>query len=210
MIGPALCELKLLHKGGEVKPNHVLVAGDVLLGQLEEEPIVRVRVVFEVGVRNDLEDEAEDTVGELRAALLAGRKIGLNAVDNMKLEIEQFTVNRMLRGRVEVRLHAVELDVAVLQVLVEEAGGARQHEVGSRVQLIAELGAFLVELLAGELVNISVFDGEILLEVLQDGDVGLKIDRRLLEAHHAGIPGRHQKSAEVQMLLTGPLLHRGT
>ena len=130
-------------------------------------------------------------------------------MDDMKLEVEQFTVNRMLRGRVEVRLHAVELDVAVLQVLVEEASGARQHEVGSRVQLVAKLGAFLVELLAGELVNISIIEGEILLEVLQDGDVGLKIDRRLLGAHLAGIPGRHQTSAKVQMLLTGPLFHRG-
>lgn len=65
-IGPALFERELLDKGGQVKPedtHHALkVAVLVVLSHLEEEPIVGIRVAGEVGVRNDLEEEAKDAV----------------------------------------------------------------------------------------------------------------------------------------------------
>lgn len=90
-------------------------------------------------------------------------------MDNVHLEVEQLTVNRMLRGRVEVRLHTVEGDIAVLQVLVKETDGARKHEVGGRVQLVAELRAFLVKLLCGAHFKGLVLHAEFLAEVFQDG-----------------------------------------
>lgn len=126
-------------------------------------------------------------------------------MDNMHLEVEQLTVNRMLRGRVEVRLHAVEGDVAVLQVLVKETDGARKHEVGGRVQLIAELRAFLVKLFCGAHFKGLVLHAELFAEVFQDGEVGLKINWSLHGAERIGI-GRQQETAKVQMLLAGSLM----
>lgn len=126
-------------------------------------------------------------------------------MDNVHLEVEQLTVNRMLRGRVEVRLHAVEGDVAVLQVLVKETDGAREHEVGGRVQLIAELRAFLVKLFCGAHFKGIVLDAEFLTEVSQDGEVGLKINWSLHGAERVGIV-RQQETAKVQMFLAGPLM----
>ena len=104
-------------------------------------------------------------------------------------------------------LHAVEGDIAVLQVLVEETDGACQHEVSGRVQLIAELGAFLIELFGGAHFKRLVHDVEFLAEILQDGDVGLKINRSLLGAERFGI-GWQQETAKVEMLLAGPLAKR--
>ena len=66
LVGPALFERELIDEGGQVKPedtHHALkVAVLVVLSHLEEEPIVGIRVAGEVGIRNDLEEEAKDTV----------------------------------------------------------------------------------------------------------------------------------------------------
>lgn len=88
MVGPALFERELLDEIGEVKPEHthhtLEVAVLIVLGHLVKESVVRIGVVGEVFVGNDLEEEAKDAIGELGAALFAGCKGGLNPMDNVK------------------------------------------------------------------------------------------------------------------------------
>jgi len=125
LVGPSLLILELHDEGGEVQLHEghvvVVVAVFVILSQLEKEPVVCVRVLLEVRVGNDLEEEAEHSVGELRATFIGCLRcqVTLNAVHDVQLKVEQLTVDRVLGGCVEVRLHAVEHDLAVSEVFVK-------------------------------------------------------------------------------------------
>ena len=123
LVGPSLLVLELHDEGGEVQPHEchvaVVVTVFVILSQLEKEPVVCVRVLLEVRVGNDLEEETEHSVGELRATFHGGRQGTLDAVHDVQLKVEQLTVNRVLGGCVEMRLHAVEHDLAVFEVFVK-------------------------------------------------------------------------------------------
>jgi hypothetical protein len=100
----------------------------------------------------------------------------------MQLEVEQLTVDTVLGRSVEVRLHAVEGDFAVSQVRVKQTGSLRHHLVFARIQLIDELGAFLVEALGGGDIDRLIFNSEVLPEVLEDGNFCLEVDWSLLRA----------------------------
>ena len=117
LICPPLIVPEILDKGGEVecKGGHITVEVVILvvLRELVKESVVRIRLVFEEVVGDDLEEEAEDAVRELRASFYLRSQVALDAVHDVQLEVEELAVDRVLGRRVEMRLHAVEHDLLV-------------------------------------------------------------------------------------------------
>ena len=74
----------------------------------------------EVGVRHDLEKEAQNTVAELRK-LLTGSDLALHTVNNMHFQIHKLTVDCVLRWRMEMILHTVEF--AFFDMRIEKSDG---------------------------------------------------------------------------------------
>ena len=172
----------------------------IILRKLREESVVSVRVALEVGVGHNLEKEAEDSIAELGAAFLTRSQVTLDAMHDVQLEVKQLTVDTVFGRGVEVRLHAVESDFAVFQVRVKQTRRLRQHVIHTRIQLINKLRAFLVKALRSVNFDRLINDGEVFLEVFEDGYFRLKIDRSLLFVKRVG-----RFWNKVEVLLTGPL-----
>ena len=169
LVGPSSISVQLFDECRHVELlSTALVVGD----EGSKELVVVVGVGVEVLVRDYFENEAEDTVGELRS-LSAGHR-----VDDVHLHIVDYAINGVLSGSMEVSLHTLQVDVLALEVSVEEAGRLGGHAAVGLHQI-----AELVVLLREDLVvsrDGTIVGGELVIdEVGVDGDVAQKVDGRL-------------------------------
>jgi len=106
----------------------------LLVDELTEEPVVVAfsLVLFEPPVWHDLEKETEHSVTELGCIRVSFGKVSsavlfLKLVHDMHLEIEELAIKGVLRWRMEMELHSVE--VGALDMRVEQGDRAGMHVV---------------------------------------------------------------------------------
>ena len=142
---------------------------------------------FEVLIRNDLEEESKDTVGELRSTLLVGSKVWLNCVHNVQFHVQELAVNGVLRRSVEMTLHASQLDILARQMLVEKARSFGVQVVVS-THWEEESITLLIELLDSNSILLLILEHEFgIFETSMDVHARGKIDRSLLLANGADL-----------------------
>jgi len=95
----------------------------------------------EEGFWHDLEKETQNTVAELRWLRSFGEG-ALKTMNDMHLQIQQFSVNRVLRWRMEVILHSVKLCLGNVLIKQRNGLGLKETLFGG---LISMLGVELVE-----------------------------------------------------------------
>lgn len=182
VVGPAALVVQALDELRQVK----LISGStflVILTKGIEELVMEVVVRVEVGVGHHFEEEAEHSVRELRTALLVSKKLRIKAVHDVQLEVKHLTVDGMLGWRVHVSLHSIEPGWLFIQVFIEQTDCLRLHVVLLLLQNELVLLSHLVVLLDGDWVDGVVIEFElIVLEVLENLDVRIQVDRRLLVA----------------------------
>jgi len=95
----------------------------------------------EEGFWHDLEKETQNTVAELRWLRSFGEG-ALKTMNDMHLQIQQFSVNRVLRWRMEVILHSVKLCLGNVLIKQRNGLGLKETLFGG---LVSVLGVELVE-----------------------------------------------------------------
>lgn len=135
----------------------------------------------EEGLWNNLEEESQNTVAELRWLVSLG-KAALKSVDNVHFQIQKFSVNRVFGRRVEMILQSVE--GGLWNVLVEERDGLGLKEAlfgGLTAELVEEGVSLLVELEGGFRVDVLVVEVEyVISKTCVNLHLGLEIDWSLL------------------------------
>ena len=199
-VTPSSVEVEHVNELGEVDQLGDAVL-TVVLNHLPQELVVEVIDDLEIFIRDDLEQEAEDTVGELRATLLIRGEVRLDGVHNMKLHVHELSVNTVLRRSVEVVLHSGELDILASEVLVEQTS-CLGEEVVVASHGEEEAIALLVELLDCDGVLLLVLEDEgVVLEILLDVQIGWQVDGGLLGAHGANFAWLGLGQVEVLVAL---------
>ena len=162
-------------------------------GELRQESIVVLDIEgkshlldsVEEGLWNNLKEESQNTVAELRWLVSLG-EAALKSVDNMHLQIQKFSVNGVFGWRVEMILQTVEF--GLWNVLVEERDGLGLHEAlfGGLVsvlgvKLVEEGVSLLVELGGGLRVDVLVVEVEdVISKTCVNLHLGFEIDWSLL------------------------------
>jgi len=178
LVGPSSIGVQLFYECRHVK---LLSTALVVRDKGSKELVVVVRVAVKVCVGDNLENEAKDTVGELRSFGCGHR------MDDVHLQVIDDSIDGVLGGSVEMSLHTLQVDVLALEVSVEQAGGLGGHAAVGLHQV-----AELIVLLGEDLVvsgDGTVVSGEfIIAEVGVDGDVAQKVNRCLSLANASFVP----------------------
>ena len=111
-VGPSLVEVNFLDELLEVQLAHVRTVA-AFFDELDQESIVPLDVglwvsdlhFFKVLFWHDLEEETEDTGKELGVFVFA---LVVEEMDDVHFQIEQFSVNGVLTGRMEMELNTME------------------------------------------------------------------------------------------------------
>jgi hypothetical protein len=174
-VGPSSVEVEGLHELGQVK----LLTDSIGKHGAEETIMVIINsVVGEEVIFDSTEEEAQDTVGELRlVGSVSADILWLKGMNDVHLKIEQFSINRMLRWGVEMCLESVQ--VSLLDVSVEKTNGGSDHYIILGLSLHDDLplltGLLVLSLLGG--VDVSILDLEaVILVVIKALDGRVQID----------------------------------
>jgi len=161
---------------------------------MEENVWIFFGSLLKVTIWHDLEHKPKNSCKELGSIFIlrskfAGTHFVINEMDDVHFKIHQFSIDGVLRGRVEMELSSVELSTR--DVLVEQTDGRSVHPVESSMVIIWFLRLLqwervrlngLIELVRCLWINVLVVEPKpIVLEVSHNWDVGLKIDRGPLD-----------------------------